>query len=111
MSGPDQPRHQTRTVLGFAALIALPVVCCAGPALLGATALTTGLGVLGGALSSPWLLGAAAVLVLAVVTWWRRRRVSTSGGAPCRPPEPHRPASSVDGAVEPDRAPIPHQER
>jgi membrane protein implicated in regulation of membrane protease activity len=111
MSGPDHPRHQTRTVLGFAALIALPVLCCAGPALLGVAALTTGLGVLGGALGSPWLLGAAAVLTLAVVAWWRSRRARSGDGAPWGPSEPHRPAPSVDRAVDPDRAPIQHQER
>lgn len=111
MSGPDQPRHQSRTVLGVAALVALPVLCCAGPALLGAAALTTGLGVFGGVLASPWLLGAAVVLAVGVVMWWLSRRTRSGDGAPCCPPETHRPAPSVDCAVDPDPAPIQHQER
>jgi hypothetical protein len=87
MSDPDRARHQTRTVLGVAALIALPVLCCAGPALLGAAALTTGLGVLGGALHNPWLLGTAAVLACVALGWWRSRRASSTHGSVCRPPE------------------------
>lgn len=111
MSDPDQPRqprHQGRAVLGVAALIALPVLCCAGPALLGGAALTAGLGVLGGALHSPWLLGAAAVLACVAFAWWRARRPSSTHGSACRPPEPPPPNSS---SGHPERSPIQHQER
>lgn len=108
MSDPDRPRHQTRTVLGVAALIALPVLCCAGPALLGAAALTTSLGVLGGALHSSWLLGAAAVVACVAFGWWRSRRGSSTHGSQCSPPEPPHPGTD---SGRPDRAPIQHQER
>lgn len=108
MPGPDRPRHQTRTVLGVAALIALPVLCCAGPALLGAAALTTGLGVLGGALHSPWLLGVAAVVACVAFGWWRSRRGSSTHRSECYPPEPLQPATN---SGHHDRTPIQHQER
>jgi hypothetical protein len=108
MSDLDRPRRQSRTVLGVSALIALPVLCCAGPALLGGAALTAGLGVLGGALASPWLLGTAVVVALAVGAWWWRRRTSVTHGAACCLPEPPEPDSS---SGHPDRSPIQHQER
>jgi hypothetical protein len=87
---PRGPRGATRSALGTAALVLLPVLCCAGPALLGAASL----GVIGSWLASPWLLGTAAVVVLAVLGRWLRHRTSTPDPA-CCPPAPHPPARSL----------------
>jgi hypothetical protein len=67
-------------VLGLVGVGALLVVCCAGPALIAGGAL----GVLGGALGNPWLIGAAAIVVLAAVGYTLRRRGRGEPG--CCPP-------------------------
>lgn len=59
------------------------VVCCAGPALIAAGAL----GVIGGWLGSPWVIGAAVALLVAAVVWtMSRRRHRTSDSADCCDP-------------------------
>lgn len=108
---PNPQRGETRSALGTAALLLVPVLCCAGPALLGATALTAALGAIGAWLLSPWLLGAAGLVALAVLGWRLRTRpnateANSSTGAACGPPE-HRPTRPVDTG----RSPIQHQER
>lgn len=67
-------------VLGLVGVGALLVVCCAGPVLIAGGAL----GVLGGALGNPWLIGAAAVMALAAVGYTLRRRGRGEPG--CCPP-------------------------
>ena len=57
-------------ILGLVGIGALPLLCCAGPALIAGGAL----GVLGAALSSPWLIGATAVVVLTALGYTLRRR-------------------------------------
>ncbi|WP_006243701.1 hypothetical protein [Mycolicibacterium tusciae] len=80
-------------VLGLVGVGALLVLCCAGPVLIAGGAL----GVLGGALGNPWLIGAAAVVVLAAVgyTLHRRGRGETAGCCP-----PGHPDTSTDRADE-----------
>ena len=80
-------------VLGLVGVGALLVVCCAGPLLVASGVL----GVLGGALSNPWLIGAAAVVVLAAAgyTLRRRGRGETPGCCP-----PGHPDTSTDPADE-----------
>ncbi|HEX5403022.1 MAG TPA: mercury transporter [Pseudonocardiaceae bacterium] len=63
----------------------LMVLCCAGPVLLAGSTLTA----VGGALRSPWLLGAGAVVVLAALGYTFRRRVrrpTSAGSEDCCPP-------------------------
>ncbi|GAA1519515.1 hypothetical protein ACIRN4_08390 [Pimelobacter simplex] len=60
------------------------VVCCAGPALIAAGAL----GVIGGWLGSPWLIGAALTVLAAAVLWTMTRRRNGSDAADCcNPPQ------------------------
>lgn len=111
MFRPNPPRGDTRSALGTAALLLVPVLCCAGPALLGATALTAALGAIGAWLLSPWLLGAASLLTLTVLGWRLRPRpnsaeANSSTGPACCPREHH-----TTPSVDPDRSPIEHQER
>lgn len=82
----DSSRHRLRDSLGVAAVVALPVLCCAGPALLAAGAL----GVLGSWLLNPWLIGAAILLALGVVGW-RLRHHATAGDELCCPHTPTTP--------------------
>ncbi|MGH3847163.1 MAG: hypothetical protein ACRDS0_37950 [Pseudonocardiaceae bacterium] len=56
MPDPPPPENSSRSIVGTAALLLVPVLCCAGPALLGVTAQ----GGISSWLVSPWLLGAAA---------------------------------------------------
>jgi len=115
MPKPLHPQGGARSIVGTAALLAVPVLCCAGPALLGAAAL----GTVGASLLSPWLLGAAGLVALGVLRWQLRHRASSSARAGCCPPEPYRRARTVDPArlidpaatVETHKPPIQHQER
>ncbi len=66
-------------MLGF---VALPILCCAGPALVAGGALTG----LGGAVSSPWLLLPALVLLSGGVALLMRRRVRQDDTSCCPPP-------------------------
>lgn len=103
----DPSPHPLRDGLGMAALVAVPVLCCAGPALLAAGAL----GVLGSWLLSPWLIGAAVLLALGAVAWRLRPRsaapTATGGaatsGALCCPPA----AAPADPESAPSRAGTP----
>ncbi len=70
-----------------AGAIVLPVLCCAGPALLGATAV----GALGSGLASPWLAG--LVVLLGGLGWALRRR---HGGNRC-----HRGSCGSPSAIHP----------
>ncbi|WP_276068271.1 hypothetical protein [Mycolicibacterium gadium] len=56
-------------ILGLVGIGVLPLLCCAGPALIAGGAL----GALGGVLGNPWLIGATAVLVIAAVGYALRR--------------------------------------
>jgi mercuric ion transport protein len=76
--------------IGAAVLV---VVCCAAPALLAAGAL----GVLGGALRSPWVIVAAVVLAVGALTRLLRRR--SAGRDACCPPAPR----GTDRAPDRDR--------
>lgn len=58
------------------------VVCCAGPALIAAG----GLGVIGGWLRSPWLIGTALTLLAAAVLWTMARRRKGSDATDCCDP-------------------------
>ena len=80
-------------ILGLVGIGTALLVCCAGPVLIASGAL----GVLGGALGNPWLIGAAVVVVFAavVVTLRRRGRGETSGCCP-----PAHPGTSTDRADE-----------
>lgn len=74
-----------REYLGIGALVTLPVLCCAAPALLAAGAL----GGLGSWLVNRWLIGAAVLGGLAVLGWGLRQRASAAAKADCcGPPEP-----------------------
>ena len=92
----------TKGVLAVIGLGAAMVVCCAGPVLIGAGAA----GVIGGALRSPWLIGAAVVLAVAAIVYTtmrqlaRRHRVrdGVSTGGDCCPPFPPPPTPSRDRA-------------
>jgi len=53
----DPTRRSMREYLGIGALVTLPVLCCAAPALLAAGAL----GALGSWLVNPWLIGTAVL--------------------------------------------------
>ncbi|MFC4946617.1 hypothetical protein [Pseudonocardia sp. GCM10023141] len=105
MFRPNPQRSDTRSALGTAALLLVPVLCCAGPALLGVATLTATAGVIGAWLLNPWLLGAAGLLTLAALGWRLRPRATSSLRPAACPPE--HPAQSVDT----DRSPISHQER
>lgn len=108
---PNPQRGETRSALGIAALLLVPALCCAGPALLGATALTASLGAIGAWLLSPWLLGATGALALAVLGW----RLRTARTPPRRTPPPGRrvapPEHRLAQPVDTGRSPIQHQER
>lgn len=97
MPEPLHPEGGARSIVGTAALLAVPVLCCAGPALLGAAAL----GTVGSWLLSPWLIGAAGLLALGVVGWQPRRPrelLRPSGVLPTRaaPSRPVRRPRPVD---------------
>lgn len=78
-------------ILALVGIGALPLLCCAGPALIAGGAL----GVLGGALGNPWLIGATAVVVLAAVGYTLRRHGHGKDRA-CTPPG--HPDTSPDSA-------------
>jgi hypothetical protein len=100
----------TTGVLAVIGLGAAVVLCCAGPVLIGAGAL----GVLGGALRSWWLIGAAVVLALSAAAYTtvrhaRRHARGHDGADACRPPATHpsaasRPAAASDGCCPPNAA-------
>lgn len=77
-----------RAGLGRASRIAgaglLMVLCCAGPALVAGGAL----GILGGALGSPWAIGAGGLVIVAALGYalTRRHRTLTRGADCCAPP-------------------------
>lgn len=85
---PGQPDGSGPSGLLLGSGVALfAVVCCAGPALIAAGAL----GVIGGWLGSPLVIGAAVVLFVLSVVWTvSRRRNSTSDSADCCNPPPTR---------------------
>jgi mercuric ion transport protein len=80
---PGQPDGSGPSGLLLGSGVALfAVVCCAGPALIAAGAL----GVIGGWLGSPWVIGAAVALLVAAVLWtMSRRRIGTSNSVDCCP--------------------------
>jgi len=69
---------------GIAGAGLLMVLCCAGPALVAGGAL----GMVGGALRSPWVIGAGALMILAGLGYalTRRHRTLTLGAECCAPP-------------------------
>ncbi|GGK28516.1 hypothetical protein GCM10011583_70630 [Streptomyces camponoticapitis] len=69
MTRPPEQSGSGRGLLAAIGLILLPVICCAGPALL-ASGILAGVG---GAVVSPWLLAPAAVLIAAGLLWRVRR--------------------------------------
>ncbi len=70
---PDTPGPRTRTVAGWAWLLALPVLCCAGPGVLAVVSAGSLTAVFGGVTGGPVLLTAgAAVLAVAIVVLARR---------------------------------------
>ena len=78
------PADREGGLLGIMAMIgvvALPILCCAGPALVAGGALAG----LGGALRSPWLLLPALVLLAGGVALWMRGRRDVTA---CCPPPP-----------------------
>lgn len=82
--GPPEGSGPSGVLLGSGVAV-FAVVCCAGPALIAAGAV----GVIGGWLGSPWVIGAAAALLLAAVLWTvsrRRQGISTSANC-CSPPQ------------------------
>ncbi|GDY33532.1 hypothetical protein [Gandjariella thermophila] len=86
--------------LAMVSLGLLMVLCCAGPALIAGGAL----GVLGGAVRNPWLIGAGALLVLGAVgypLYRRARRRSGQAAEDCCPPPPT--TRHQHGAARPDR--------
>ena len=74
MTGPDRtPERRGR----WLALLAVPVLCCAGPALLAAVGVGS-VGALAGAVTGGVTLVAAGLVVAggsAAVLLWRRRRI------------------------------------
>lgn len=84
---PGQPGGSGPSGLLLGSGVALfAVVCCAGPALIAAGAL----GVIGGWLASPWVIGAAVALLVAAVVWTVTRRRGTSDSADgCNPSQSH----------------------
>lgn len=68
-------------VVAMVGVVALPILCCAGPALVAGGALAG----LGGVLRSPWLLLPALVLLSGGVALSMRRR-GRRGGTTCCPP-------------------------
>lgn len=111
----NSSRHRLRGSLRVAAVVALPVLCCAGPALLAAGAL----GVLGSWLLNPWLIGAAILLAVGVVSWRPRHRATAppptmppAMSSAARPPPPHPVPASRRPArirVRKDEPPRPHR--
>ncbi len=78
----SDPTHRSvREYLGIGALVTLPVLCCAAPALLAAGAL----GALGSWLVNPWLIGAAVIGLLAVLGWVRQRTTAAAQADRCGP--------------------------
>lgn len=73
-----------REYLGIGALITLPVLCCAAPALLAAGAL----GASGFWLVNPWLIGVAVLAALSVLGWGMRQRATVAKADCCGPHEP-----------------------
>jgi hypothetical protein len=89
-AGPDDQRWGA---LGSAAIILLPIACCALPLLIASGAL----GGLGAALGNPWIIGTAAVLLAAPMARRVRRHPAPAGDDCCAPPrnlERPRPPSS-----------------
>jgi len=80
------------TMLG----VGLAVLCCAGPALVAAGALS----VIGGAVRSPWLIAAGAVLLVSaagyVLVRHRRRGGSEGAGSDARCPPQARAKAGLD---------------
>jgi hypothetical protein len=73
MTGPDTPGPSTGA--GWAWLLALPVLCCAGPAVLAAVGAGSLTAALGGITGSLFLLAAGTpVLVVAATVLARHRR-------------------------------------
>lgn len=64
-------------------LVLVAVLCCAGPALIAIGAL----GVIGGWLDNPWVIGAAVALLAGAVVWTvGRHRNGAPGSADCCDP-------------------------
>jgi mercuric ion transport protein len=74
--GPPDGSGPSGLLLGSGVAL-FAAVCCAGPALIAAGALS----VIGGWLGNPWVLGAAVALLVAAVLWTVTRRHGTSDSA------------------------------
>ena len=96
MTSDDDNRSGLGGGLAMAGFGLLMVLCCASPVLIAGGAL----GVLGGAVRSPWLIAVGALVVLAALGYTLRRRARRNlpGGdrRDCCPPQ------------LPDRAPVRH---
>ncbi|MGH3864391.1 hypothetical protein [Actinokineospora sp.] len=63
-------RHDRRSLAPGTGIVALMLLCCAGPALVAAGAL----GALGAILTNPFVLAASAVLAVPAIAAWAVRR-------------------------------------
>ncbi|GAB3701430.1 hypothetical protein [Nocardiopsis sp. NPDC006832] len=84
----DRPSHRDKETSGTGTVAAgigaavLMIVCCAGPALVAAGALTG----IGGFLGNPWVIATATVVVLVVVAVTTLARCRRSGRDACCSP-------------------------
>lgn len=78
---PSEREGGLLSLFAMLGVVALPILCCAGPALVAGGALAG----LGGAVSSPWLLLPALVLLTGGVALLIRRRVRQDGTSCCPP--------------------------
>lgn len=79
---PSEREGGLLSLFAMLGVVALPILCCAGPALVAGGALAG----LGGTVSSPWLLFPAVVLISGGVALLIRRRVQQNGTSCCPPP-------------------------
>ncbi len=87
----DPTRRSMREYLGIGALVTLPVLCCAAPALLAAGAL----GASGFWLVNPWLIGVAVLAALSVLGWGMRQRATVAKADRYGPTPPPHPAPNL----------------
>ncbi|WP_262407027.1 hypothetical protein [Tsukamurella columbiensis] len=91
-------------VLAVAGAALAMIVCCAGPALIAGGVLTG----LGGALTSPWLLGAGLLVTAAALGYTLRRRAAGKAARCCPPSPAQRPTTT---AGDHDREKVRHEHR